>query len=145
MGSAHSSSLSVRLVIYKGGRVCMCILWRWRCSSVTYGRGSSNHDKQCQYSVLYQPARRTEILPGGVKSVSFCSWTINHCMHLLVVHFRSCSPNRCLSLDHQGDSRLLHSIFPYSSHLSVGLLALCINEQRCVGTACQYQQFWILN
>lgn len=32
VGSAHSPSLSVRLVIYKGGRVCMCILWRWRCS-----------------------------------------------------------------------------------------------------------------
>jgi len=92
---------------------------------MVYGRGSSNHDKQCQYGILYHSTRRTEILPGGMKVVSFCKWTINLCMNLLVVHFRSCSPNRHSSLHRQGDISLLHSIFPYSSHLDTQASLRC--------------------
>lgn len=94
-----------------------------------------------QCSVKKSLQKNPEMLPRSTELVSFCNRTASLCMHLWVLHFTSYSVWRYFSLNHHGDS--LHSIFPQSSGLNVGLLVPYINEQ------CRYSRpvsaAWFMN
>lgn len=85
-----------------------------------------------QYSVSACKENRDPL--REVKLVSFCNWIVN-------CWWCNSDPAvlTCSSLNHQGGISILHSIFPYSSHLDIGLLASCINEECYEYTSCQYQ------